>query len=940
MWSFSFGERPNPGRALEDSMSFFSKLFDPSAGEIKRLNKIVDKIDSFEEEHKALTDEQLRGKTVEFRERLKNGETLDDLLPEAYSVVREATCRVTGKRQFRVQMLGGIVLHQGRIAEMKTGEGKTLTATMPAYLNALSGEGVHVVTVNDYLAKFQGEDVGRIFRFLGMTVGVIVHDLTQEERKAAYACDVTYGTNNEMGFDYLRDNMVIYQKNMVQRGHHFAIVDEVDSILIDEARTPLIISGAGDKSTDLYEKADRFVCTLQRGEEPEQDRWEENPLSDEELAAMRKDYVIDEKKKTCNLSEAGVRKAERWFGVENLSDIANNELLHHINAALRAHALMKRDVDYVVQNDEVVIVDEFTGRLMVGRRYSDGLHQAIEAKEHVKVQRESKTLATVTFQNYFRMYSKLSGMTGTAKTEEEEFKGIYKLDVVQIPTNRPMIRKDMNDLVYRTQKGKFSQVIEEIERRHKTGQPILVGTVSVEVSEMLSKMLRMRGIEHVVLNAKYHAREAEIVAQAGHYGAVTIATNMAGRGTDILLGGNPEFLARRAMKQKGYEDNVIDEATGFNENVSEEVLTARVIYKQLYADFKKQTDAEHDRVIAVGGLHIIGTERHESRRIDNQLRGRAGRQGDPGSSQFFLSMQDDLMRLFGSERVSGLIEKMGLAEDEPIEAKMLTGQIENAQKRIEARNYEIRKNVLQYDDVMNEQRKEIYEQRKQVLEGRDMHETIVKMADKLIEEAVATYCGNGDEYADWDMEGLTQYLERLCIRIGFFKAHEEAFKTVDKEELIAKLKQEARDFYALREKGFELIHIDPRELERVVLLSCVDRRWMDHIDAMDQLRDGIGLRAYGNKNPITEYQIEGYDMFDEMVHFIREDTVRRMYQARINIPQQRKEVAEPKETNLEQAKAAGGPSGPKRVQKQVGRNDPCPCGSGKKYKNCCGRDNG
>ena len=940
MWSFSFGERPNPGRALEDSMSFFSKLFDPSAGEIKRLNKIVDKIDSFEEEHKALTDEQLRGKTAEFRERLKNGETLDDLLPEAYSVVREATCRVTGKRQFRVQMLGGIVLHQGRIAEMKTGEGKTLTATMPAYLNALSGEGVHVVTVNDYLAKFQGEDVGRIFRFLGMTVGVIVHDLTQEERKAAYACDVTYGTNNEMGFDYLRDNMVIYQKNMVQRGHHFAIVDEVDSILIDEARTPLIISGAGDKSTDLYEKADRFVCTLQRGEEPEQDRWEENPLSDEELAAMRKDYVIDEKKKTCNLSEAGVRKAERWFGVENLSDIANNELLHHINAALRAHALMKRDVDYVVQNDEVVIVDEFTGRLMVGRRYSDGLHQAIEAKEHVKVQRESKTLATVTFQNYFRMYSKLSGMTGTAKTEEEEFKGIYKLDVVQIPTNRPMIRKDMNDLVYRTQKGKFSQVIEEIERRHKTGQPILVGTVSVEVSEMLSKMLRMRGIEHVVLNAKYHAREAEIVAQAGHYGAVTIATNMAGRGTDILLGGNPEFLARRAMKQKGYEDNVIDEATGFNENVSEEVLAARVIYKQLYADFKKQTDAEHDRVIAVGGLHIIGTERPESRRIDNQLRGRAGRQGDPGSSQFFLSMQDDLMRLFGSERVSGLIEKMGLAEDEPIEAKMLTGQIENAQKRIEARNYEIRKNVLQYDDVMNEQRKEIYEQRKQVLEGRDMHETIVKMADKLIEEAVATYCGNGDEYADWDMEGLTQYLERLCIRIGFFKAHEEAFKTVDKEELIAKLKQEARDFYALREKGFELIHIDPRELERVVLLSCVDRRWMDHIDAMDQLRDGIGLRAYGNKNPITEYQIEGYDMFDEMVHFIREDTVRRMYQARINIPQQRKEVAEPKETNLEQAKAAGGPSGPKRVQKQVGRNDPCPCGSGKKYKNCCGRDNG
>ena len=919
-------------------MGFFSKLFDPTAGELKRLGKIVDKIDSFEEAHKRLSDAELRAKTDEFRARLKNGETLDDLLPEAFSVVREATCRVTGKRQFRVQMMGGIVLHQGRIAEMKTGEGKTLTATMPAYLNALTGEGVHVVTVNDYLAKFQGEDIGRIFRFLGMSVGVIVHDLTQEERKAAYACDVTYGTNNEMGFDYLRDNMVIFQKNMVQRGHHFAIVDEVDSILIDEARTPLIISGAGDKSTDLYEKADRFVCTLQEGTEPEEDRWEENPLSEEEKAAMRKDFVKDEKKKTCNLSEAGVRKAERWFGVENLADIANNELMHHINAALKAHALMKRDVDYVVQNDEVIIVDEFTGRLMVGRRYSDGLHQAIEAKEHVKVQRESKTLATITFQNYFRMYKKLSGMTGTAKTEEEEFKGIYSLDVVQIPTNRPMIRKDMNDLVYRTIKGKFSQVVAEIERRHQTGQPILVGTVSVEVSELLSKMLTMRGIQHEVLNAKYHEKEAEIVAQAGHYGAVTIATNMAGRGTDILLGGNPEYLARRAMRQKGYDDQVIEEATGFNENVSEEVLEARRVYKELYDGFKKQTDAEHDRVVAVGGLHIIGTERHESRRIDNQLRGRAGRQGDPGSSQFFLSMQDDLMRLFGSDRVSGLIEKMGLAEDEPIEAKMLTGQIENAQKRIEGRNYEIRKNVLQYDDVMNEQRKEIYEQRRQVLEGRDMHETIVKMADKLIEAAVGSYCGNGDDISDWDMDGLRTYMERLCTRIGFFAAHEEAFRSIDKDGLIELLKQEARDFYALREEEFASHHLDTRELERVVLLSCVDRRWMDHIDAMDQLREGIGLRAYGNRNPVTEYQIEGYDMFDEMVQLIREDTVRRMYQARISVPQERRQVAEAKETNLEQAKAAGGPAGTKKVAKKVGRNDPCPCGSGKKYKNCCGKN--
>ena len=921
-------------------MGFFSKLFDPTAGELKRLGKIVDKIDSFEEAHRRLSDAELRAKTDEFRARLKNGETLDDLLPEAFSVVREATCRVTGKRQFRVQMMGGVVLHQGRIAEMKTGEGKTLTATMPAYLNALTGEGVHVVTVNDYLARFQGEDIGRIFRFLGMSVGVIVHDLTQEERKAAYACDVTYGTNNEMGFDYLRDNMVIYQKNMVQRGHHFAIVDEVDSILIDEARTPLIISGAGDKSTDLYEKADRFVCTLQEGVEPEEDRWEENPLSEEEKAAMRRDFVKDEKKKTCNLSEAGVRKAEKWFGVENLADIANNELMHHINAALKAHALMKRDVDYVVQNDEVVIVDEFTGRLMVGRRYSDGLHQAIEAKEHVKVQRESKTLATITFQNYFRMYKKLSGMTGTAKTEEEEFKGIYSLDVVQIPTNRPMIRKDMNDLVYRTVKGKFSQVVAEIERRHQTGQPILVGTVSVEVSELLSRMLTMRGIAHEVLNAKYHEKEAEIVAQAGHYGAVTIATNMAGRGTDILLGGNPEYLARRAMRQKGYDDQVIEEATGFNENVPDEVLEARRVYKELYDGFKKQTDAEHDRVVAVGGLHIIGTERHESRRIDNQLRGRAGRQGDPGSSQFFLSMQDDLMRLFGSDRVSGLIEKMGLAEDEPIEAKMLTGQIENAQKRIEGRNYEIRKNVLQYDDVMNEQRKEIYEQRRQVLEGRDMHETIVKMADMLVEAAVSSYCGNGDDITDWDMDGLRAYMERLCTRVGFFAAHEEDFKTIDKDGLIALLKQEARDFYALRESEFNSHHLDTRELERVVLLSCVDRRWMDHIDAMDQLRDGIGLRAYGNRNPITEYQIEGYDMFDEMVQLIREDTVRRMYQARISVPQERRQVAEAKETNLEQAKAAGGPAGARKAAKKVGRNDPCPCGSGKKYKNCCGKNEG
>ena len=920
-------------------MGFLSKLFDPTAGELKRLGKIVDRIDSFEEAHRKLTDDELRGKTQEFRDRLAKGETLDDLLPEAFSVVREATSRVMGKRQFRVQMMGGIVLHQGRIAEMKTGEGKTLTATMPAYLNALSGKGVHVVTVNDYLAKFQGEDIGRIFRFLGMSVGVIVHDLDQDQRKAAYACDVTYGTNNEMGFDYLRDNMVIYKKNMVQRGHHFAIVDEVDSILIDEARTPLIISGVGEKSTDLYEQADRFVSTLREGVEPEESRWEENPLSEEEKAAMRKDYVKDEKKKTCNLSEEGIRKAEQYFKVENLSDVANTDLMHHINAALRAHAMMKRDVDYVVQDNQVIIVDEFTGRLMHGRRYSDGLHQAIEAKEHVNVQHESRTLATITFQNYFRMYDKLSGMTGTAKTEEEEFKGIYSLDVVQIPTNMPMIRKDLNDLVYTTRKGKYGQVLDEIERRHnETGQPILVGTVSVEVSETLSRLLQMRGIRHEVLNAKHHQREAEIVAQAGRYGAVTIATNMAGRGTDILLGGNPEFMARQAMRQKGYEDEIIDEATGFNENVSEEILAAREEYNTLYKNFKKTTDEEHERVVAAGGLHIIGTERHESRRIDNQLRGRSGRQGDPGSSQFFLSMEDDLLRLFGSDRMSGLVNRLGVAEDEPIQAKILTGQIENAQKRIEGRNYEIRKNVLQYDDVMNEQRKEIYAQRRQVLDGENMRESILKMTDLIIDEAMDTFCGAGDVAMDWDMKGLSEYMVSVCLDKAYMDENLERFAEMDRADIAKTLKEKAHEVYDEREEAIGQLGLDMREVERVILLGNVDRQWMAHIDDMDQLRDGIGLRAFANRNPIQEYQIEGYAMFDEMVHRIRESTVRQMFRARFVGRQERQEVARPQETNLEQAKNAGGKAAPKRVDKRVGRNDPCPCGSGKKYKNCCGRN--
>ena len=917
-------------------LDFIKKLFgDGSAKEVKRLSKIVDQIDSFEQTHKNLTDAQIREKTEEFRARLKNGETLDDILPEAYSLVREATDRVTGKRQFRVQMIGGIVLHQGRIAEMKTGEGKTLTSTMPAYLNALTGEGVHIVTVNDYLAKFQGEDMGRIHRFLGLSVGIITHDLTNEERRAAYACDITYGTNNELGFDYLRDNMVIYKKDMVQRGHHFAIVDEVDSILIDEARTPLIISGQGEKSTDLYERADRFVRTLQEGVEPEEDKF--NPLPEEEKARLRKDFVKDEKQKTCNLSEEGAHKAERFFNIENLSDVENNEILHHINAALRAHALMKRDVDYVVQNGQVVIVDEFTGRLMVGRRYSDGLHQAIEAKEGVKVERESKTLATITFQNYFRMYQKLSGMTGTAKTEEEEFKGIYALDVVQVPTNKPMIRKDLNDLVYKNTKAKFNAVVEEIVARHQTGQPILVGTVSVEKSEYLSGMLRLRGVQHEVLNAKHHEKEAEIVAQAGHYGAVTIATNMAGRGTDILLGGNPEFLARRAMRQQGYEDEMIEEAMGHNENVSEEVLDARRVFNELYEGFKKETDAQHDRVVAVGGLHIIGTERHESRRIDNQLRGRSGRQGDPGSSQFFISLEDDLLRLFGSDRIAGMIDKLGLKDDEPIEAGMLTSQIENAQKRVEGRNYEIRKNVLQYDDVMNLQREVIYGQRKQVLMGENMREQILGMVRQIIEDAVDSYCGNGDAYLDWDMTGLTEYLEKLCVRAGFIEAHMEEIKKLDKSALKELLTREANDFYAQREANIAEIGLDMRELERVMLLTAVDRRWMDHIDAMDRLRDGIGLRAYGQRDPVVEYKHEGYEMFEEMVRFIREDTLRRLYQARIERAPQRTAVAQPTRTNAP-AETAGAPASVKKSFKNVGRNDPCPCGSGKKYKHCCGKN--
>ena len=907
--------------------------------QLKPLMKIADKIDALEPEMEKLTDAQLTGKTEEFKTRYKGGETLDQLLPEAFAVVREASKRTLGLRPFRVQMIGGIVLHQGRIAEMKTGEGKTLTATLPAYLNAIAGEGVHIVTVNDYLASFQGEEMGKLYRFLGMSVGIIVHDLDNPQRKEAYAADITYGTNNEMGFDYLRDNMVLYEKDMVQRGHAFAIVDEVDSILIDEARTPLIISGQGEKSTDMYERADKFVSRLKAEE----------------------DYHVEEKEKAVTFTEEGTRKAESAFNIDNLSDPENNDLNHYLIQALKANAIMKRDVDYVVQNGEVVIVDEFTGRLMVGRRYSDGLHQAIEAKEHVKVERESKTLATITFQNYFRMYKKLSGMTGTAKTEETEFQGIYSLDVVQVPTNKPMIRDDLNDVIYRTKKGKYKAVVDEIIKRHETGQPILVGTVSVEVSELLSRMLDMRGIQHEVLNAKHHAREASIVAQAGHYGAVTIATNMAGRGTDILLGGNPDFLARRTMRQEEIPEDIIEAATGFNENVSEEILEARKHYQELKADYKKTTDVEHDKVVAVGGLHIIGTERHESRRIDNQLRGRAGRQGDPGSSQFFIALEDDLMRLFGGERIQPLIEKLGMDEDTPLEAGMLTKQIENAQKRVESRNYEIRKHVLQYDDVMNQQRGVIYGQRHQVLRGEDMQGVVVTMREALVDEACTRYLA-GEKNSEWDLNGLRDYLERLCVPHGYIDANKESFLSFrGKEEAAEFLKKAAARFYEERERQISELGIDMRKLERNVLLRAVDMRWMDHIDAMDQLRDGIGLRAYAQRDPVNEYKLESYDMFEEMVHLIREDTVRYLYQIRIEKAPERQATVRVTGTNqpgeagpVQRRQAASTVKGlnarpqtnqgpvqqPVKVAKKIGRNDPCPCGSGKKYKNCCGRNQG
>lgn len=909
--------------------SLFDKIFGTySDREIKKINHLVDKIISLDGDMQKLTDEQLKGKTIEFKDRLNNGETLDNILPEAFAVVREASDRVIGLKHFRVQLIGGIILHQGRISEMKTGEGKTAVATLPAYLNALTGKGVHIITVNDYLAKRDKEWMGKVHEFLGLTVGCIVHGINNLERKAAYNCDITYGTNNEFGFDYLRDNMVIYKEEMVQRHLYYAIVDEVDSILVDEARTPLIISGAGDKSTKLYEVADNFVRTLtSRKLDPNEDK--PDPFN-REIKEETVDYLIDEKARSCSITEKGTEKAESFFGIENLSDMDNMEVAHHVNQALKANSVMKRDIDYVVKDGEVIIVDEFTGRLMYGRRYSDGLHQAIEAKERLNVKSESKTLATITFQNYFRMYDKLSGMTGTAKTEESEFREIYDMDVVEIPTNRPIARADLADVIYRNEEAKFRAVVREIKEKHATGQPILVGTISIERSEILSKLLKKEGVPHEVLNAKQHEREAEIVAQAGRYGSVTIATNMAGRGTDITLGGNPGFLAKLEMKKKGFNDEILGIVDGFYDGDNEEILEAREIYKKLYDKYKIQTDEENKKVIEAGGLHIIGTERHESRRIDNQLRGRAGRQGDPGSSRFYISLEDDLMRLFGGERIMNLITTLKMPEDEPLEHSMLTKSIENAQRKVESNNFAIRKHVLKYDDVMNKQREVIYGERRKVLEGENIRSQIQEMIKSLVTDNVEMYTSQSKYPEEWDMEGLENYLINLFSFDKGFLSFDD-IESLTKEELINKIMEIAEEKYRAKETEFGEERF--REVERVILLQIVDSKWMDHIDAMDQFRQGIGLRAYGQEDPVRAYQNEGYDMFNEMTHSIWEDTVRLLYGVQSPEKVQRKKVAEPISTNADQINTTI-----VNKESKIGRNDPCPCGSGKKYKKCCGQN--
>ena len=909
-------------------MGMFDGLFGSySKRELAKIEPIKNKVLALEDDYAEMSEETLKAQTNVFKERIANGETVDDILPEALATVREAAWRVLGKKPYPVQIIGAIVLTQGRIAEMKTGEGKTLVACCAAYLNALPGKGVHVVTVNDYLAKYQSEEMGKVFRYLGLTIGCILHELNNDQRREAYNCDITYGTNNEFGFDYLRDNMVIYMKEKVQRGHAFAIVDEVDSILIDEARTPLIISGRGDKSTELYTKADKFAKTLKPYTVVEMD-----DKVDQEENSENCDYIIDEKAKTATITRQGVKKAEKYFGVENLFDAENSTLLHHINQALKANGCMKNDIDYVVKDGEVIIVDEFTGRLMMGRRFNDGLHQAIEAKEGVKVAHESKTLASITFQNYFRLYNKLSGMTGTAITEQEEFKEIYKLDVVEIPTNRPVQRIDHPDVIFKTENGKFKAAIRQIEECHAKGQPVLVGTISIEKSEKLSAMLKRAGIKHNVLNAKQHEKEAEIVAQAGQFGAVTIATNMAGRGTDIILGGNAEFLAKADMKKRGMEEEVISEAVSYADTQDEEILEARKVYRELYAKYDAEVKEKAEKVKEAGGLYILGTERHESRRIDNQLRGRAGRQGDVGESRFFLSLEDDLMRLFGGDRITAMMDTLKVEEDMPIEAKMLTKIIESSQKKVEGRNFAIRKNVLNYDDVMSAQREIIYSQREKVLSGEDIHEYTLKMISDMISETVDQYLIDDNVHDDWNLAGLRDRFMGLFTVTDDFRYTTEELAMVTKDQIKEKLTTRALDFYKTKEEkiGSEVL----RELERVILLKVVDIKWMAHIDDMEELRKGIVLRSYGQKNPVVEYRFEGFEMFDAMVESIREETIRLLFTIQVNNGQapQRERVAEPTQTSGDGSLA----NTPKKAGKKIGRNDPCPCGSGKKYKNCCG----
>ena len=911
-------------------MGLLKKLFGTSSEkELRAIKPIVDKIEALDGEYSKLTDEQLKAKTPEFKQRIANGESLDDILPEAFAACREAAWRVLGMKPYRVQLIGGIILHQGRIAEMKTGEGKTLVATLPAYLNALAGEGVHIVTVNDYLAKRDSEWMGKVYRFLGLTVGLVIHDIQPKDRKASYSADITYGTNNEFGFDYLRDNMAIYATEMVQRGHAFAIVDEVDSILIDEARTPLIISGQGDKSTQLYTVVDAFVAKLKGQRVASVDTKEEE---DPDLDA---DYVVDEKARTVTLTARGIAKAEQQFQVANLADPENTTLSHHINQAIRARGLMRRDIDYVVKDGEVIIVDEFTGRLMYGRRYSDGLHQAIEAKEGVTVARESRTLATITFQNYFRMYEKLSGMTGTAQTEAAEFEEIYGLQVVEVPTNKPVARTDYNDVVYKTEPAKFNAVIEQIIECHEKGQPVLVGTISIEKSEELSAMLKKRGIKHNVLNAKFHEKEAEIVAQAGKLGAVTVATNMAGRGTDIMLGGNAEYLAKAELRKAGLSDELIAESTGYADTDNEEILNARKMFAEAEAKYKDEIKAEADQVRAAGGLFILGTERHESRRIDNQLRGRAGRQGDPGESRFYLSLEDDIMRLFGSERVMGMMEKLGVDEDTPIDAKILSNAIENAQKQVESRNFQTRKTVLEYDDVMNTQRKVIYEQRRKVLDGENLKESVQAMLSTVISTEVQAHMGELKHMDAENWREVCAQFRGLFLRPDEFKFTDEELQQYDAQALTDLLQERASDIYARKEA--ELGEPLMRELERVMMLRVVDEYWMDNIDAMQELRQGIGLRAYGQNDPVVAYKKEGYEMFESMIAAIQAETIRRIFLARVQVGAttvKRERVA--KVTGESAGSDGTVKKQPVKKGQKVGRNDPCPCGSGKKYKKCCG----